>query len=627
MLAAIGEVVHAELLIAEHLDAHPEDIDALGMFAALKHRRGELTLAVGCWQSLDHKKGGPRLDSRADLVRLRRAAHALPLAPHDAGGRGPDDDPMLDPRLVAAFRAFDRGDLANARRRCVDVSMTERDKRPRVHRLAVLVEATLCDLAGDLRGSRDALERLGKTREFAHDPERLRLLADTYERTSDSESAQAALRLFDHLEALGHDDGTLDARRARVYRVLANDSAATFHGERHLARIRRAAQRPSAAEIVAVGARTHLPLERLASLFAEDAFGARVVRDARWTGRAEVLVRALAGDLGSASGHDFAPNTPEDFYLASDIARAGGDEVHGHELLARGIHEDLRRSTRPSRYACALLADSLDTPLGETARVLRQHPDAFHAVEAALELDAELHRDEPLRAHRLARWRAEPHLEVAARIPQDATATHRPPGRILSAAVHHLPSGARGLYHELWAHREPAETGRGGHLPHENLFGNLGDDMARDICSVFLAVREWSRRRFPERTVAIESFRYGLKVTKDDEPSSGRSAGLAVGLAFLSLFLERPIAETLAVTGALVTDSHRSLVVGRVGDIEAKVLAAYEARVGVLLVPLANRGDLERSALVPPAVVADVVRYVATFEEAIGHALGAEALR
>jgi ATP-dependent Lon protease len=108
-----------------------------------------------------------------------------------------------------------------------------------------------------------------------------------------------------------------------------------------------------------------------------------------------------------------------------------------------------------------------------------------------------------------------------------------------------------------------------------------------------------------------------LKIAKEDEPSSGTSAGLPVAIAFLSLLLQREVPKTIALTGALVCDSQGEIVLRRVGDALYKVKGAYHRNLRSILLPEENREDVEGGDIVPPAVARELVRYAARLSDAV----------
>jgi predicted S18 family serine protease len=157
----------------------------------------------------------------------------------------------------------------------------------------------------------------------------------------------------------------------------------------------------------------------------------------------------------------------------------------------------------------------------------------------------------------------------------------------------------------------------GGNLPAENVLGNVTPDMRTNVLNVFLAVREFARTRFPHLTGDIRDFDYTYKVTKEDEPSGGSSAGLPTALAFMSVFLQRSVRQDVASSGEIVTDAHDVLVVQNVGDVEHKVRGAYHRNLSTLLLPTGNRHELEQSSLVPRVITEEIVRFIGRLDEAL----------
>jgi len=151
----------------------------------------------------------------------------------------------------------------------------------------------------------------------------------------------------------------------------------------------------------------------------------------------------------------------------------------------------------------------------------------------------------------------------------------------------------------------------------DDILGNITPDMKQGIRNTFLAVREYARSRFPQQTADILDYNYTYKVTKEDEPSGGLSAGLPTALACLSVFLRRPVPQDIASSGVVIADAHNVLVVRHVGEAEYKVKAAYNRNLRTLILPADNRAELAKSAHVPQAICDDIVRYVAGLDEAV----------
>ena len=90
------------------------------------------------------------------------------------------------------------------------------------------------------------------------------------------------------------------------------------------------------------------------------------------------------------------------------------------------------------------------------------------------------------------------------------------------------------------------------------------------------------------------------------------------------MFLDRPVPQDVAASGVLVADAHDVLVVRPVAETEFKVYGAYNRDLRLLILPAGNRAELAAGYRVPPAVVADLVAFVATFDEAVDLVFGPE---
>jgi hypothetical protein len=193
-------------------------------------------------------------------------------------------------------------------------------------------------------------------------------------------------------------------------------------------------------------------------------------------------------------------------------------------------------------------------------------------------------------------------------------------GRALSAAVYHFAGDAQGLIHEVWAERHPAPGGRGGHLA--ELLGSVKPELEQSVRNVLVSVREYAQAKLPHQTDGLHEHNYSFKITKEDEPSGGVSAGLPIALAFLSVFLGRPLRQDIASSGALVTDAHDVLAVQPVGEVEHKVRGAYNRNLRMLILPEGNRVALENSLMIPRPICDELVRFVSSFDEAVTLAFG-----
>ena len=295
------------------------------------------------------------------------------------------------------------------------------------------------------------------------------------------------------------------------------------------------------------------------------------------------------------------------------------------------LYLEVLREDPADRRVTGLLLDQLAAPSSdEGTRIQHYFSDAENLARARAVLEAAI-RETPRRSQ------AWPQLAVVLRIAGDGAGAERSAaratafrvaeqrrestvGRVLSAAVYHFADAAKGLVHEVWATRRPTAPGEGGYL--EEIFGNLTPEFALAVRNIFLSVREYAFAKLPHLSGGLLNFNYAYKVTKEDEPSGGLSAGLPSALAFLSAFIDRPVPQDIAASGTLVTDAHDVLVVARVGEAEFKVRGAYNRNLRCVLLPEGSRADVERSHHVPRAVVDDLVRFVGDLDAAVSFIFG-----
>jgi tetratricopeptide (TPR) repeat protein len=611
VLVELGELSTADAEVAQLLDERPQDLAALSLFAKIKHMRGQLSEAVACWAQLHAR--APH--NEAALLRLRTM---LELARDPERGAGEFvalgqlqlwRKPAALLELEEVFRLFLARRPDEARGACERLASKYRGRDAEMYKLAVLARAWIAELAGELDTARIALEDLGRERGFETDLDRIALLVVIYERLGAPEQLEKAVHICQYLERTFKKISVL-GRLAVLYARLGEDEKAALYQQRALDAFRERMHRPTFAEVVEDAARVYLPLERLSSL----RFSQRQL-PADATVREQALATALAGRAREAS----------------ELFTRGGETVdlkYRAELLAR----DGRATDAARLFEESLIVDPDDlrvigwllehADLGITA-FLAQRPEladrARRALEMALRVGprrvwlwkqlAVLHRvqgrdDEAARCE-----------DRGAALEQAARLEHGAVGRILAAAVYHFLGKAKGLTHEVWAERRPVAPGRGGYL--DEILGTLTPEMKDGVRNTFLSVREYARAQFPHRTRDILDYTYTYKVTKEDEPSGGLSAGLPTALAFLSVFLARPVPQDLAASGVLVADSHDVLVVRAVGEPEYKVRGAYNRNLRLLILPEANREQLKANPQVPPAICEEIVGYAASLDTAV----------
>ncbi len=619
ILVELGELYDAEPEVEGVLEERPEDLTALDLLAKIKHIRGELSEAIACWSQVHEK--APR--AQGALIRL---SSLLQFARESE--RGPGNYVALGPfqfwrkpaallELERAFRLFLEQRPDEARQRCEEIARKYRASDVDVYKLAVLANAWIAELSGDLDAARAILESLGKDRGFETDSDRVLALARLYERIGTKDLLEKAVNVYQHFER-SYEKVSVLGHLASLYRLLGRKEEAAGYERRFLELFRRRMHRPSFADVVRAAARHYLPLDKLSTIRFPDAASA-----APDFPRESAIALALGGDRRSAGelfdGDDDALGLK---YRGDLAALAGADEeaVSLHLASLQKSPDDLRvigrllerHGQKPSRAVAAYFSRP------ETARTTLECLEAaLHASPLRPSLWRQLAAFHGIFGHKAE---AERCAKRAAALEDAVERAQHPVGRVLAAAVYHLAGKPRGLVHEVWSARRPAERGRGGFL--EEILGNLTPEMTQGVRNTFFSAREYARAKWPEKTRDILDYGYTYKVTKEDEPSGGLSAGLPSALAFLSVFLDKPVPQTVASTGALVADAHDVLVVKPIGEPEYKVRGAYNRNLAKILLPAGNRRELEGSSLVPADICREIVAFVSDLDEAVVHAFG-----
>jgi ATP-dependent Lon protease len=140
------------------------------------------------------------------------------------------------------------------------------------------------------------------------------------------------------------------------------------------------------------------------------------------------------------------------------------------------------------------------------------------------------------------------------------------------------------------------------------LTGNLGDVMKESARAALTFLRArgsqygLSAKSFSGRTLHVH-------VPEGAIPKDGPSAGITLASAILSSLIELPIEKGWAMTGE-ITLTGRVLPIGGVKE---KVLAAHRHKMNKVLLPEANRKDIDD---IPPEVLKDLeIRFVSTIGE------------
>jgi tetratricopeptide (TPR) repeat protein len=619
VLAELGELYDAEIETEAYLEERSDDLTGIDLLAKIKHMRGELSEAISWWSRV-REKAPPEQAAQIRLNALLQFARESERAPGNFVALGPHQiwrKPAALLELERAFRLFVEHRPDEARARCEELARKYRATDADVYKLAVLANAWIAELSGDFDSARAILESMGNDRGFEADGDRVLALARLYERIGTPELLEKTVNVFQHF-LRGNEKVSVLGHLASLCRQLGRKEEAAAYERRFLDLFRRRMHRPSFEDVVKTAAQHYVPLDKLAAIRLSN--GDRTPPDGTLE---RAIALALGGDRTRARELLDACGDTLGLSYRADLAVLEGSFDDAVPLYLKS----LRQVPNQLRVIGRLLAHHGSPPSSQVVEYFRRPETAQPTLER---LEAALHAS-PVRP--TIWWQMATLLRILGRTEEADRCARRatfleeaagraghPAGRVLAAAVYHLAGEPKGLVHEVWATRRLAERGHAGFL--EEILGNLTAEMTGAVRNVFLSVREYARAKWPERTRDILDYAYGYKVTKEDEASGGLSAGLPTALAFLSVFLDQPVPQTIASTGALVADAHDVLVVRPIGEAEFKVRGAYNRNLAKILLPAGNRRDLEGSCLVPDAACREIVAYVSDLDEAVVHAFG-----
>src|SRR6266540_1935885 len=426
------------------------------------------------------------------------------------------------------------------------------------------------------------------------------------------ERCEQLARSFERVSVLGH--------LASLYARLGDPEEAARHEKRFLRLFCLRMHRPTFSDAVHAATRRYVPLSKLSRVRFAEMDGL-----SEPTPRERAIELFLAGDSSGARELLNGWNEVLDLKYRADLAVLAGSPAEGVSLYLQSLESD----PDDVRVLEWLLNDYESSRSARIEEYFKQPGISERALER---LDASL-RASPLRPslwtqvaslHQILG-----HGEEAGRSAQRAESLEEAAdrrqstvGRVLADSVYHFVGRAKGLIHEVWVARRPAAVGRGGFL--EEILGNLTPEFSQAVRNTFLSVREYARAKWPQQTRDILDYTYTYKVTKEDEASGGLSAGLPTALAFLSVFLNRPVPQYTASTGILIADSHDVQVLRAVGEPEYKVRGAYNRNLQKVILPEANRRDLEGNACVPRVIYEEIVRYASNLDEAVVLTFGSD---
>jgi ATP-dependent Lon protease len=120
------------------------------------------------------------------------------------------------------------------------------------------------------------------------------------------------------------------------------------------------------------------------------------------------------------------------------------------------------------------------------------------------------------------------------------------------------------------------------------LTGQLGDVMQESAQAAF----SYAKARYQELGIdpdVLENFDIHVHIPEGAIPKDGPSAGITMATALVSVLTQRPIRKEVAMTGEITLRGN----VLPIGGVKEKLLAARRAKLKTVILPEANRPDLE----------------------------------
>ena len=122
------------------------------------------------------------------------------------------------------------------------------------------------------------------------------------------------------------------------------------------------------------------------------------------------------------------------------------------------------------------------------------------------------------------------------------------------------------------------------------LTGNLGDVMKESARIALSVNKTYIDKRFKSKEQMYNKYNIHIHVPEGATPKDGPSAGIAMALAIVSVFLDKKVDSKIAMTGELTLSGE----ILPIGGLKEKLIAAYKAKMKRVLIPSKNhKKDLD----------------------------------
>ena len=118
--------------------------------------------------------------------------------------------------------------------------------------------------------------------------------------------------------------------------------------------------------------------------------------------------------------------------------------------------------------------------------------------------------------------------------------------------------------------------------------GQLGDVMKESATIAYVYAKTYLQENFPDSDF-LRHRSVHMHIPEGATPKDGPSAGCTIVTSLLSLALDRPIKENVAMTGEISLTGK----ILRIGGVREKCVAAKRAGITTLIMPASNRHDFE----------------------------------